>query len=100
MNKVQLDNLIIRLREAFENERQFITKGFKLPWEECDDYADYIEENIGDYLYDNFETEKDVIDDIKESYPDGDDILDMMFDRDEDFNDDDDGIGSILSRDY
>lgn len=26
-------------------------------------------------------------------------ILDMMFDRDEDFNDDEDGIGSILSKD-
>lgn len=27
-----------------------------------------------------------------------DELLDMMFDRDEDFNDDDDGIGGILSR--
>ena len=27
------------------------------------------------------------------------DALDMMFDRDEDFNDDDDGIGSFLSDD-
>ena len=84
MEKEQLDNLISRLRKASGNERPFVTKGFKLPWEECDDYADQIEEDIsnGEYINDKYyETDKDVLEAVKEVFGQIDDSS-WMFDDD------------------
>ena len=60
--------------------------------------AEYIEDNLDRYLDEFYETEEDVISDVKEVFDASEYILDIMFDHDEDFNDDDDGIGSFLSK--
>ena len=62
------------------------------------DVAEYIEDNLDKYLDEFYETEEDVISDVKEVFDASDYMLDIMFHRDEDFNDDDDGIGSFLSK--
>lgn len=83
MDREQLDNLISRLRKASKNERPFVTKGFKLPWEECEDYADQIEENIsnGEYINDKYyEADKDVLEAVKEVFDQIDDSS-WMFDE-------------------
>ena len=84
MDREQLDNLISRLRKSSGNEQPFITKGFKLPWEECEDYADQIEEDIsnGEYINDEYyETDKDVLEAVKEVFDQIDDSS-WMFDND------------------
>lgn len=85
MDREQLDNLINRLRKAYGNEQPFITKGFKLPWEECEGFADQIEEDIsnGEFINDDFyETDRDVLEAVKEVFDQIDDSS-WMFDDDE-----------------
>ena len=62
------------------------------------DVAEYIEDNLDRYLDEFYETEEDVISDVKEVFDASEYMLDIMFHRDEDFNDEDDGIGSFLSK--
>ena len=84
MEREQLDKLISRLRKAYGNEQPFVTKGFKLPWEECEDYADQIEEDIsnGEYINDKYyETDKDVLEAVKEVFDQIDDNSSWMFDE-------------------
>lgn len=84
MDRERLDNLINRLRKAYGNEQPFIIKGFKLPWDECEDYADQIEEDIsnGEYINDEYyETDKDVLEAVKEVFDQIDDNSSWMFDE-------------------
>ena len=76
--------------------------------------SSYVFDMLRDALYNKVKLSKHISDEMNEYFLDCSDeldnrttnhqnskksILDIMFDRDDDFNDDDDGIGSILSRD-
>lgn len=53
--------------------------------------------DLTDEEYEAYQENPELFEQIsRNSFEDG---LDLMFDRDEDFNDDDDGIGSFLSDD-
>ena len=95
MNRDQIEAIIAKYRrkshkaEPFDEEESYYYTNV----------ADAIEGNLEQFLDESFETEDDVLYDVREILEASDVMLDIMFDRDEDFNDDDDGIGSILSKD-
>ena len=64
-----------------------------------DSVADVIEDNLEIYIDESYETEEDILEDVREIFDASEATLDMMFNRDdEDFNDEDDGHGSFINR--
>jgi hypothetical protein len=93
MEREQIEAIIKKYRRKSEQELRYGEEKCAL----FDRVADDIEDNIELYLDDDYETEEEIIDDVKEAFAEVDDMLDTMFHRDDDFNDDDDGIGSFLT---
>lgn len=93
MKKEQLEAIVKDCRRKGEQFSRYSEEkgGF------YDRLADQIEANFDIYLDDDYETEEDVIEDAKATIEEFDGMVDIMFDRDEDFNDEDDGIGGFLS---
>ena len=72
MEKVQINSIIEKFRKTSGQE-------YKYGADKCDYYervADYIEDNIDTYEDDSYETEEDIIDDVKESFAQVDDFYD------------------------
>lgn len=94
MEREQIKEVIAKYKKM---SNQFLRYGE----DKCYEYgsiAEAIEENFEEYLDDYYESEEDVLEGVKEELSSYEATLDMMFDRDDDFNDDDDGIGSFLSK--
>ena len=62
-----------------------------------DSVADVIEDNLEIYIDDSYETEEDILEDVREIFDASEATIDMMFNRD-DYNYEDDGLGSFINR--
>lgn len=94
MEKEQIQKIIEKYRRKSMQFRRYSD-------EKCaffERVADDIEDNINIFMDDEWETEEEILDNVKEAFDEVDDGS-WMFDGGGDFNDDDDGIGSFLSHD-
>ena len=69
MEREQIEKLVESLNEAFNSKQDFISQQLTIPWANCKQFADQIEEDIdsGYFLDDDFKTDIDILESIQET---------------------------------